>query len=1793
MANPYDGLDADATARALAEVRAQIAPMRQEVAALNSEVGRGKTIRQIEAEGRRGARIGAGATRPPEAEVAAAQKANKLADERIRLEQRYQTLLAQRDKQQGLLARTQSDIRKAQAAEFNAANNAREAPKGSGARMALATEQLQQQTILQKRLLPREAEREKALATTNAELKALEQELAALNSQAGARQRNLAIQREQLLLAKALRLQADPTPLLGSGYSTLRRPLPVVSTGQPFPYGPLPGRPIPQIGGPFNSGFSNPQRQLPPGPPVRPPQPTSSGRFPFGLLPAGDIQKQLPAVTGVTSAVEKLGDAEGRAGGASAGWGSNLQRNQAIMAQSSREMRKFGSLTTEFISAAGRGAVTVRELGYQVTSTIGKFGGWLAAGGAVYAAFGALTAVGKGAIDAQSGVSQLQRVVNNVDTGTAIQQFRDLAGEFNLPIEEVSNAAFEMGKVFDNQNDALEATRAVLASVKVGELDVATSSRYLTSIIQAFNLDASDMAGVFDQVNQAQNVFGIRIEDTLAGLAKSSGTFKAAGGDLSTLLALITTARRATGQTGEVIGTAIARSPNFLRQANNQKELRAFGIEVDPNDITSVYEQAFAKARTLSGAKLQELASALGGPQYGARVFTPLLQQGDLFNKVLADTSPEASKGSAQRELQSVLNQTNEQLAKVVNQLQILGAGLADAGAFDAFGLLLKLLNGILTTTNGIVSVFNEIPDPLKRMVTYMGQFVALLALARRLNIGESLPGAAGRVLTRNNQEAFRYRETLIGQKETLAREAEGSSQAAVRKSIEREAAQAAVTRERQALSTLNATGGTTEAIAAQEERIGVAERQVLTAREAELSAMTKNRAIMVETLAVQTQMADLSRATTNAEARRLAAAYGTVIPGQIGTSAAEAARLAGITGRLPGPTPKPIPSLTSAQSLANQRARALGQYQPFFAYNAEQQALIRQRSQDLTSIMQSTGGAGALTDLPKAGPGTFNPATAGKRFGVLRDNINRMGTFAGTLRTGQKAISDASLRFYTKAQTIDRSSIGSAVKNMDKGLGKLATTLGGFIGPIDAILIAGFVLADQVSRGNEAAEKAEAAVDSLENATSGADITKARSDAAQAAIDDPRTPGRATLGQYRREGDAIDEADKIFNERQEALINLARGEAVGSTTFDSELGTITGQRSLLFKGDYGTQLERVVDRYKGGAEDAKELAQGARALTKEVKLAENLSQREINDMLTKINLAVIDAKGGAATVEDLAAAAGEDLGSSIKDSVGAYSTGFANATQRRDLFRQSLVQAAALINSGNPVAVAQAVEAIDDLSGAINDAAQQELDFSLAFAKGQEERNAAYSKFIEATSPQQIRNQTRKLVEQEQEALQQNQKRQGVLRDQLQAAQKNLTDTFGPGAGRADLEGTPDWFPAGAALEGAQQEVADLRGQIAAAEKTEKGITNRLRGLKQAQKEAIERLRLMRKEQRDARFDENQAIIQARGDLRETRADEGLPALRVSLNTINRLLENAIRHYGRDSKEVLDLLSQQQAAREAIIDEQLALIQAQADYNAAGFAGEGEETQRAQAEIAGLERQLAFMLAHPEQYSAADILGLQAQIREAKAQLAETAQQEAEDLKNAMFDIQAARANARGNDVAAARAELAKALYALRSADSPLEKREARADVINQRANLRQSIFDREIEDIEFQADIGRLTLQEQIRAYQGLLKTLELNRDQRRDLKRRIEQLKNESEADAATFDLDLGSIRLPTVYEIRRAIQGGISNAPNVNMNQTNNFNVTGSNADEIVEKVAQKQGEAARRGANMSRSAGLRG
>lgn len=426
-------------------------------------------------------------------------------------------------------------------------------------------------------------------------------------------------------------------------------------------------------------------------------------------------------------------------------------REMAAFAGVDNVLSRNGALTTEFIQALARGEVTMQEFGSQMTSTIGKFGGWAIAGAAVYGVADAFKHVAAGAAETQSGIQNLSRFIPGVASGPQRTQaestFRNISSQMNLPISEVTSAMQVMARVFHNVADAGKATQAVLLATRLDKIPQAQSEQYLVGIGQSLGYTGrgggQQLIGVIDSLNALQNQYGARVNQTLPGVARAAPAAQAGGLSTPMLEALIGTAVRS-GVSGAQAGTALLRSIGTRAfSPHSQQVFRQYGINAQPGQYGNLISQLVTRVtkpkagQELTGQDLQQLSVALGGTRYGPRTLLPMLEHANLTPGMEATV---AKPPSAQQELNKVLGSVGEQAKRLGIELQNVGSELESAGILTPIELLLQGLGSLGHAIGIVISPFQAI-----------GQVVNQLPGAFKDVLGVLAAGAGVRAASRSN----------------------------------------------------------------------------------------------------------------------------------------------------------------------------------------------------------------------------------------------------------------------------------------------------------------------------------------------------------------------------------------------------------------------------------------------------------------------------------------------------------------------------------------------------------------------------------------------------------------------------------------------------------------------------------------------------------------------------------------------------------------------------------------------------------------------------------------------------------------------------------------------------------------------------------------------------------------------------------------------------------------------------------------------------------------------------------
>ncbi len=207
---------------------------------------------------------------------------------------------------------------------------------------------------------------------------------------------------------------------------------------------------------------------------------------------------------------------------------------------------------------------------FQFLKTITDKARWLAAFYLVTQIKEAFTETLRVITETETAVVELQRVLNEDVGDVAIQgELYDMAIEFGRTFEEVSDTAVKFAQTGAEWAEVLDLTRATMLAVNTAELEVEDATTGLIAVISQFNLEASDMESIIDQINKTADNFPVTSEKIVDALQRAGGAADNAGLSLQSTIALITGMSEELGRSGANIGTALNSLINFSSRASS------------------------------------------------------------------------------------------------------------------------------------------------------------------------------------------------------------------------------------------------------------------------------------------------------------------------------------------------------------------------------------------------------------------------------------------------------------------------------------------------------------------------------------------------------------------------------------------------------------------------------------------------------------------------------------------------------------------------------------------------------------------------------------------------------------------------------------------------------------------------------------------------------------------------------------------------------------------------------------------------------------------------------------------------------------------------------------------------------------------------------------------------------------------------------------------------------------------------------------------------------------------------
>ena len=253
----------------------------------------------------------------------------------------------------------------------------------------------------------------------------------------------------------------------------------------------------------------------------------------------------------------------------------------------------------------------------------------------------ALSSINETLVKTEDAVIALQRVL---PTGSATDdeisgKVYDIAERYGQTFENVSQIATNFARTGMSWADTIKATEAAVLALNVAELDAEEATTGLIAILSQFNLEASDLETVIDKLNKTADNFPVTTEKILAALQRTGSAASNANLTLDQTIALITALSKATGRSGENIGTALN---SLIQYSSKSSALDTFaGLSEQSAAVVERFRQGGANILDVWRQVSEEIKSLKS-------------DQADLLDQYFATEDGEALKDALDGELQDI-----------------------------------------------------------------------------------------------------------------------------------------------------------------------------------------------------------------------------------------------------------------------------------------------------------------------------------------------------------------------------------------------------------------------------------------------------------------------------------------------------------------------------------------------------------------------------------------------------------------------------------------------------------------------------------------------------------------------------------------------------------------------------------------------------------------------------------------------------------------------------------------------------------------------------------------------------------------------------------------------------------------------------------------------------------------------------------------------------------------------------------------------------------------------------------
>ncbi len=246
-----------------------------------------------------------------------------------------------------------------------------------------------------------------------------------------------------------------------------------------------------------------------------------------------------------------------------------VNKKQAeTLKKSGEEYEKVSADTATLTSETEKNISAVKQSGDSILSLAQKFLLWQISATIVMKPLHGLTSavqrLGEILVETEDAAVAFRRVLKeDIGNSEIIDSLYDIARDFGQTFDNVKEIALNFARTGMSWQETLSATRAAVLALNVAELDATESSDGLIAIMTQFGLKAEDLTNVIDVLNKTADNFPVTSEKLLAAIQRTGSSAAQANLSLEQTVGLITALSKATGRSGENIGTALNALINY------------------------------------------------------------------------------------------------------------------------------------------------------------------------------------------------------------------------------------------------------------------------------------------------------------------------------------------------------------------------------------------------------------------------------------------------------------------------------------------------------------------------------------------------------------------------------------------------------------------------------------------------------------------------------------------------------------------------------------------------------------------------------------------------------------------------------------------------------------------------------------------------------------------------------------------------------------------------------------------------------------------------------------------------------------------------------------------------------------------------------------------------------------------------------------------------------------------------------------------------------------------------------